>query len=196
MNAQPNKLKSAFLSLTVPRTNAALAICGAIWDTFFENLLTCWSSCVRKRILESRVHNCLPRSSAPLVQQLKDIPFSISSWHFSSFHGQLLENIIILNQFAIFFVLWFGIAGGCSRVFQGTWFKRLSARTSTTVTSHTNSLPIYSFTRIYGYRLPSIRYTPRGSSIKGKSRNLNVCFMSELGLARQATRILGTSQTV
>ena len=61
------------------------------------------------------------------------------------------------------------------------WFRRLGARASTTVTSHTRCLPISQGILVTpSGRLPSVRYSPRGSSIEGKSRDPNICFMREL----------------
>ena len=64
------------------------------------------------------------------------------------------------------------------------WFRRLGARASTTVTSHTSCLPISQGIMVTpSGRLPSVRYSPRGSSIEGKSRDPNGCFMRELRVA-------------
>ena len=61
------------------------------------------------------------------------------------------------------------------------WFRRLGARASTTETSLTSCLPISKGIMVTpSGPLPSVRYSPRGSSIEGKSRNPNVCFMREL----------------
>ena len=64
------------------------------------------------------------------------------------------------------------------------WLRRLGARASTTVTSHTSCLPISQGIMVTpSGRLPSVRYSPRGSGIEGKSRGPNVCFMRELRVA-------------
>ena len=64
-----------------------------------------------------------------------------------------------------------------------TWFRRLGARASTTVPAHTSCLPIsQGIMVIPSGRLPSRWYSPRGSSIEGKSRDPNVCFMTKLGV--------------
>ena len=73
------------------------------------------------------------------------------------------------------------------------WFRRLGARASTTVTSHTSCLPISQGIMVTSSgRLPSVRYSPRGSSIEGKSRDPNVCFMRELRVAWRARKTVQT----
>ena len=73
------------------------------------------------------------------------------------------------------------------------WFRRLGARASTTVTSHTSCLPISQGIMVTpSGRLPSVRYSPRGSSIEGKSRDPNVCFMRELRVAWRARKTVQT----
>ena len=55
---------------------------------------------------------------------------------------------------------------------------------STIVTSHSSCLPISQGIMVTpSGRLPSVRYSPRGSSTEGKSRDPNVCFMRELRVA-------------
>ena len=57
-------------------------------------------------------------------------------------------------------------------------FRRLGARASTTITSHSNCLPFSQGIMVtLSGRLPFVRYSPRGSSIEGTSRDPNVCFM-------------------
>ena len=69
------------------------------------------------------------------------------------------------------------------------WIRRLGARASTTVTSHTSCLPISQGIMVTpSGRLPSVRYSPRDSGIEGKSRDPNVCFMGELGVAWREKR--------
>ena len=69
------------------------------------------------------------------------------------------------------------------------WFRRLGARASATVTSHTSCLPISPGIMVtLSGRLPSVRYSPRGSSTEGKSRDPNVCFMRELRVAWREKR--------
>ena len=63
-------------------------------------------------------------------------------------------------------------------------FRRLGARASTTVTSHTSYLPISQMIIVTPCgRLPSVRYSPRNSSIEGRSRDPHVCFRKELEVA-------------
>ena len=68
-------------------------------------------------------------------------------------------------------------------------FRRLDARASRTVTSHTSCLLISQGIMVTpSGRLPSVRYSPRGSSIEGKSRYPNVCFLRELRVAWREKR--------
>ena len=55
--------------------------------------------------------------------------------------------------------------------------------------SHTSCLPISQGIMVTpSGRLPSVRYSPRVSSIEGKSRDPNVCFMRELRVAWREKR--------
>ena len=66
-------------------------------------------------------------------------------------------------------------------MYKERWFRRLGARASTTVTSHTSCSPISQEIMVTPSRcLPSVRYSPRGSSTEGKSKDPNVCFMRQL----------------
>ena len=68
--------------------------------------------------------------------------------------------------------------------------RQLSARASTTVTSHTSCLPISQGIMVTSSgRLPSVWYSPRGSSTEGKSKDPNVCFMRELRIAWREKRL-------
>ena len=63
-------------------------------------------------------------------------------------------------------------------------FTATCARASTTMSSHTSCLPIsQGIMATPSGRLSWVRYSQRGSSIEGKSRDPNVCFMRELRVA-------------
>ena len=63
------------------------------------------------------------------------------------------------------------------RLHKEPWFRRLGARASTTVKSHSSCLPSSQGIMVTPpERLPSVRYSSRGSSTEGKSRHPNVCF--------------------
>ena len=69
------------------------------------------------------------------------------------------------------------------------WFRRLGARASPTVTSHTSCLPIFQGIMVTpSGHLPLVRYSQRGSSIEGKWRDPNVCFIRELRVAWREKR--------
>ena len=76
---------------------------------------------------------------------------------------------------------WWRWFSGCTR--------RLDSRVSTTVSSHSSCSLISRGIKVTPYgRLPSVQYSPRGSSIEDKCRDPNVCFMTKLKVACREKR--------
>ena len=135
----------------------------------FKKLQARWSSCERQSILQRRVMKFAVLSpkepNTSKATGWKMYPLSINSRYFSILRASASVAVV-------------------PGLHKEPWFRRLGARASTTVTSHTRCLPISQGIMVTpSGRLPSVRYSPRGSSIEGKSKGPNVCFMRELRVA-------------